>query len=443
MQTFSARGRAHLPRARHRGTSLRGSPLLRTVLLGCLVTGVTATTGVVRAQDYDGDEPVAIGQVFPETLIASGQHRVTGVSRASIHYLAFDIESEAAGSQRAVSIPLALIRIQEARTLSQAVSQFRQDTRRQADAERGQINVRGESVADIVTSPLSTGADVVGQLGRNVGQTFEELGRFPGPQDTPMDAAGDGNTGDTVLAAHRRSVASQLNLDVYSSNPSVQRFLWAMARARAGGNARAGITTVSIARPPEVAVAGGRVQESIRIAVLNQEKGELFQRDAGRLEAAGVTEDLSMRLLEHPVLTPTHKSAITEYVAFMNGVGNRAALVEAALDAGNEVQALGKVQMARMYAYYHDGFTPLREFVASGHLPLAVNRDGALLMALPFDVLSWTPESDRVFTALARFAAEKGATSNAVLLSGIITQRAQAELEERGFRVFQRFLFRR
>ena len=64
-------------------------------------------------------------------------------------------------------------------------------------------------------------------------------------------------------------------------------------------------------------------------------------------------------------------------------------------------------------------------------------------MALPFDVLSWTPESDRVFTALARFAAEKGATSNAVLLSGIITQRAQAELEERGFRVFQRFLFRR
>ena len=38
-----------------------------------------------------------------------------------------------------------------------------------------------------------------------------------------------------------------------------------------------------------------------------------------------------------------------------------------------------------------------------GHLALGVNRDGALLVALPFDVLSWTPQSERVFTALAEF----------------------------------------
>ena len=96
--------------------------------------------------------------------------------------MVFDIESEAAGNQSAVSLPLAVIRIQEAQTLTQAREQFRQDTRRKADEDRGQINVRGDSLVDIVGSPLSTSAEVVGQFGRNVGKTFDELGQFPGPR---------------------------------------------------------------------------------------------------------------------------------------------------------------------------------------------------------------------------------------------------------------------
>jgi len=185
------------------------------------------------------------------------------------------------------------------------------------------------------------------------------------------------------------------------------------------------------------------VQERIRSSVLNEELGALFERNAKLLEQAGVPAELATRMLENPALSPTHKSAITEYLAFMEGVGNRAALVEAALDARDEVEALGVVQVARMYAYYHSEFTPLRELVGAGHLALAVNRDGALLVALPVDVLPWTPQSDRVFTSLAEFADKKGTTSRVILLTGIVMDRAEAALEKHGFRTFQRFLFRR
>ena len=162
--------------------------------------------------------------------MSSGQHRVTAARRQSEHFMSFDIESATMGNQSVVSIPLAVVRVHEAVTLSQAIEQFRQDNRRLADGERGQIRVRGDSIADIVTSPLSTSAEVVGQFGRNVGQTFDELGQFPGRQDT-RSAVSDTHAADPILASYRRSVAGQLNLDVYSTNPSVQRFLVLPARS--------------------------------------------------------------------------------------------------------------------------------------------------------------------------------------------------------------------
>ena len=407
-----------------------------------LLTGA----GAAPAQsplDYERDTPLALDRLLPETLIASGQHRVTGARRVGDHRIAFDIESEEVnGVQVAESIPLAVIRIQEIRTLVQASNQFRLDNRRQADEERGQIRIGGDSLVDIIGSPLDTSSKVVGQFGRNVGQTFEELGEFPGPEDSAAGGGAGGDRSDPIFASHRRSVAGQLGLDVHSSNPAVQRFLDAMARARGGGQPRAGITTVSLTRAPEVLVGGGVVQERVRSTVLNEERSLLFERDAGRLRDAGVGEELARRLLDHPVLTPTHKSAVTEYVVYMEGVRNRAALVEAALDADNEVLALEKVQMARMYAHYHESVSPLREFIAAGHLALAVTRDNTLLVALPFDVLEWTRETERVFTGLAAFATRKGVPTRTVTLTGAVTDTARQGLEDLGFELRPRFLFR-
>lgn len=392
---------------------------------------------------YDaGDDAIALDRLLPESLIASGQHRVTGVRRAGAYHFEFEIESEAAGTQSARSIALAIIRIQEVRTLTQATNQFAQENRELADEMRGQIRIGGDSVVDIVSSPLDTSTQVVGQFSRNVGQTLEELGQFPGPGR--RDGSGTGQpTRDPIIDAHRRSVAGQLNLDAYSTNPSVQRFLDAMARARTGGQGRAGITTVALGRPAEIGVDGGRVQERIRSAMLNEEQGQIFERNRDALLAAGVDRAQAERMLAHPALTPTHRSAITEYLNFLDDVGNRGALVEAALDAHDEVDALGKVQIARMYAHYHESRTPLHTLLGGGGLALALNLEGAMLVALPFDILEWTAETDRVFSALADFAERKQLGAREVLLSGVATARAQAALRERGFAIHERFLLRR
>ncbi|MFT5445538.1 MAG: hypothetical protein ACI9DC_000699 [Gammaproteobacteria bacterium] len=391
---------------------------------------------------FDGDVNIPLDQLLPTSLISSGEHRVTGARRVGANAIVFDIESQADGPQSAESIALALIRIHEARTLAQASNQFAQDNRQQPKEGRGQMRVEGDSVAEILTSPLSTSANVVDQFGTNVKRTIKEFGEFPGPDDGRA-ASAKSAPGDPVFASYRRSVASQLKLDVYSSNSAVQNLLNTLARARVTGHARAGVTTVSLGRSPEVQIESGRLSERVRQAVLNEEESALFNKADTALREAGINADLSARLIKHEVLTPTHKSALTEYVTFLNDVNGRNALIEAALGVANEVQALAKVRIARMYAYYHQSWTPLRDLIGAGHLALAINTDGALLVALPFDFLAWTPPTQRVFDGLAQFAERKGITSKSLLLSGVITPKAREGLEARGFAVFERFLFAR
>jgi hypothetical protein len=385
---------------------------------------------------------IALDQILPQSLISSGEHRVTGARRVGANSIVFDIESQAAGAQSANSIALTMLRIHEARTLAQASNQFAQDNRQQTTEERGQLRVEGDSIAGILTSPLSAGATVVDQFGNNVKRTFEEFGEFPGPADGRA-ASVTTAPGDPVFMSYRRSIANQLKLDVYSSSSAVQNFLNTLARARVTGSARAGVTTVSLGRSPEVQVESGQLRERVRLAVLHEEESALFNKADTALREAGIDAQLSAGLIKHEVLTPTHKSALTEYVTFLNGVNGRSALIETALGATNEVQALAKVRIARMYAYYHQNWAPLRNLISAGHLALAIDKDGALLVALPFDFLAWTPQTQRVFDGLAQFAERKGITSKSLLLSGMITQKARDGLAARGFEAFDRFLFAR
>ncbi len=392
--------------------------------------------------DFDEEINIALDQLLPEALISSGEHRVSNVWQVGESTMEFEIESETAGTQRVQSIALTVIRIQEARTLAQAASQFAQDNRQAVDEGRGQINIGGDSIIGILGAPMSTGGKVVNQFGSNVKQTFEELGEFPDPAADPT-ASVTPVYADPVFQSHRRSVASQLKLDVYSSNPSVQRFLDTLARARGAGRARAGVTTISFASSPELEVDSGRLRERVRSNVLNGEQDALFDKADIMLSEAGIDAQLAARLLNHPVLTPTHKNAITEYVAFMSGVGNRGALIETTLDVTDEVEALSKVRIARMYAYYHQSWTPLHTLISAGHLALAIDQDGVLLVALPFDFLDWTPKTQRIFIGLEQFAERKGIVSKVLLLSGVTTDKARVGLEARGFGSFGRFLFAR
>ena len=301
---------------------------------------------------------VGLDNILPVTVMRSGVHRIEDDVRLKGPLLEFTVDSDH-GRYDTLSIPMTLLRIHEIRTLAQAVDAFQRDNRQLAAALRNVVHVGDNAAVDILTSPLDSGGGVTRNfMNNNVGQAIENLGKRPDP--TTPGARGPDGSGvagnmyeswlptDPVLAAHKRAVALQLNLDVYSSNTRVQAFLDILARARGGGNRNAGMVQIAIPNKPEIVVDRGRIEFAVRTAIARKTVRELYIQNEAALRAMGIEPDLYHAFLSHRAFSPRHKTEITGYLAYMDAVANRGALLRAALRAKDEISALGYTRMARI-----------------------------------------------------------------------------------------------
>ncbi len=400
----------------------------------------------LAAEGYESPPRVRPDQILPAAVLASGNHRVLDEVDTKQNFIEFQIESDF-GNYSPESVAMLSIRVHEIRTLAQAVDQYNRSNEQLAEELRGQLTVGADSFVEILTSPISTTSQIVGQFTTNVGQTFNEFGDFV-PQTTEADKSSINiyeqfEPGDPILASHKRNVASQLNLDLYSSNPRVQDFLDTLATARSSGQLSAGIVTISLPADGQVKVAGGSIAAAVRGAMTQNTIDRLYRRNFERMTAAGVSEDVANNFLSYPMLSPTHKTEITEHLVFLEGVGNKDALANAALNTTSENEAVAYVQVARTLSSYHERIDPLGELVSAGHIVLATTRSGGIVVVLPFDIIYWDPETQRIFSGLADFADQKGFRHRGIITPGIFTDALRRQLGQIDFDLNERFLQRR
>lgn len=416
--------------------------------IAALVVAIVADTAHAQsaAADYETAPRLSPDRVLTPALLASGNHRVRDEIKARQYWLEFEIESDF-GNYRVLSLPMVALRVHEIRTLAQAVDEFRRGNQILAETLRGQLTVGADSFVDILTSPVSTTTQIVSQFGSNVVQTFDELRERPSEREQTEDSERTlyhrFEPGDPILASHKRNVASQLNLDVYSTNPKVQEFLDTVAAARGAGQQSAGVVTISLPRNHEVRVAGGRVESTVRTAMTHNTINQLYARNLQRLGLAGVEMDLANAFLSHPLLSPWHKTTLTERVVLLDGVDERGALLRAALSAKSEADALAYLQVGKMLSAFQERTGSLRSLVNAGHIVLATTDDGALLVMLPFDVVYWDRETERVFSGLGAFARERGFRRHVIISASVITDAARRGLTDLGFELEEKFLLRR
>ncbi len=421
----------------------------------CILAWLAAPAQAQLTADAHEQLPhIELGQVLPETLMQSGVHRIEDNLRVKGTQFEFTVDSNH-GRYDALSIPMVILRIHEIRTLAQAVDAYQRENQQLAAELRGVMHVGGDSAVDILTSPLASASSVVSQfLNNNVGQTIEELGNLSDPKvrrvrDPDSEPDIEGNMyeslllGDPILAAHKRAIALHLDLDVYSSNTRVQAFLNTLANARGGGDRNAGMATVALPKKPEITVDQGRIEFAVRTAVTRKTVRELYIQNEAALQEIGIEPDLYHAFLRHPAYSPRHKTELTSYLAYMEGVANRGALLQAALGATDEVSALGYVRMARMLTYYHETTERLQGLVSGGSVLMASTTGNNMAMVLPFDLLWWSSDTDRVFSSLAKFADQNGFKLRELLLIGIASKAARVQLEQRNFLIREKYLLRR
>ena len=209
----------------------------------CVLPWLAAPVSAQLVSDAHENPPrVELDEILPATMVQSGVHRIEDDVRLEGTLFEFTVDSNH-GRYDALSIPMALLRIHEIRTLAQATDAFQRDNRQLAAALRNIVYTGDNAAVDILTSPLDSGGSVTRNFqNNNVGQTIEDLGNRPATAATGQgNPNGPGSAenmyeswlpGDPILASHKRSIASHLDLDIYSSNTRVQAFLNILARSR-------------------------------------------------------------------------------------------------------------------------------------------------------------------------------------------------------------------
>jgi len=433
---------------------LIGLAVVSSPLDAQLASGAHESLEVARAVD-----------LLPPDLLQSGEHRVLDEVRIDRGFYAFDVES-AYGIYRVNSIGMLEIRVHEIKTLAQAISQFRRKNRRLATQLRRQITgddptlglqsaprvyaaeqvqIGGTSVASILTSPLSTASEAGNQLAEKAERTADELTRRPDSRSvsTKPDAYVNEVSLNPVAGAHKRNVAHQLGLDVYSSNPQVQEFLDAVATARLEGDFNAGVAMIRVPKSREIRVADGRLDAEIKLVIKNLSPEELSEGVDEQLERIGVAAEDRLKFMVHSRYSPTHRTAITAFLDYLRGVKNRGAVIESAITVNSELGAVAHVRLARMLAHYHESVAPLKQLLLVDGQVMAVTEDNRMVVFMPVDIVYWNRQTEDAGRRWKRNAAQRQHSAAEIVLTGSATYVAASGLINQGFEVREEFLLAR
>ncbi|MEN8161412.1 MAG: hypothetical protein ABFS41_15185 [Myxococcota bacterium] len=234
----------------------------------------------------------------------------------------------------------------------------------------------------------------------------------------------------------RSALAERLDVDAHAQNPVLQRELNRTALAVFAGGFP--LEAVPAPEPPARGSHRPFASADARLAgLLSRDTPEDLRR-VGRIELAvlGIPPAVRERVLTHRWITPRHLTILVAALVAMEGAADRAALIEAAVDARSEADALVYQRIAEMLRAIHEHVAPVRALDRGNRFVRATLADGRRVIPIEVDRLIWTGALERmVADAPVREDAE---TFDELWLSGSASARARTELAARGFVVVER-----
>lgn len=390
---------------------------------------------LVIASAYEQIPEVHLTNILSPKLAQSVYHRVDDVEVRGRFFL-FRMDSDY-GVYNIRSMALLRIRINEIITLGQAINQFDRQDERLSNELRGQLRINADSALDIITSPVSSATNLAGQLVTNLNDTLIST-----PEATPVEAFSykGGESVDPVTAMHKRNVASQWGLDAYSTNPKVQEFLNAVAKARSSGTITAGAPQIGGQSGMSTNVTDRTAEAEILFLLKHRNALELDVINDNKLAGMNIREDIRDKFLQNPFFSPTHKTRITHYLSLLEGVRNRSAFIQVATEVEDEPLALAYQESVMMLLHYHQKIHPLLKLHAGKDVLQVIAQGNRMLYFAPVDVIFWSQSTEHLFDRLLKSASSAGFDGWELITPGSLTKEARIQLEQRRFILREKFV---
>ena len=384
---------------------------------------------------YENTPVVRPAEVLPPELLQSLNHRVREVEvRSGIFH--FYLESNF-GDYYIDSMGLLRERVREIMILGNAISHTGGEAADLSGKLGDQLRIRSDHPLDILRRPVKSAKELAGQVASRLDET---LGG-PAPDAKRDLIYGGSESLDPVMALHKRNIAGQWQLDVYSTNPRVQAFLDAVARERSAGNISAGTPALNRLSVKPLPVADPALEMEILSLLKARSAGELKDIDNRLLAGLKIDDSVRTGFLQQPVLSPRHKTRICEYLGQLADVGNLSAFLVAANRSRTESEALAYEHLAMMIASYNKNHKKLHELQTDKSGIDAVTVDNELVHFVVQDMIYWNKITEQFYDGLLNKSASAGYKRVQVVTSGMVTSEAEKEMRKRRIDLLQRDVF--
>lgn len=403
-------------------------------LCSLVPAGSVAAAEDIAAAGFEEPDTVPVESVLPPKFLHSAHYAIEPDVRADDNFYRFVVTTDD-GNYHVTSLAMLRVRLFEIVTAAEVAPRIGAKRATLDRSPGGRRGVESEYVLDIFTDPVGTAAQLLSNIEYNVEQTFE------GDDDDTQDRSPRSAAVDLNPSPHKRSAAAQLRVDVYSSNPQLQKILNAVADARSAGKTASSISPL-ITDPYAVRPFGsGLLNTQLDSYLKNTSSEDLHAEIDGTMQALGVSADLRITFLTHPAYTPRTRLYFTTYTELLKPVEHLDWLFKAATNAATEADAMAYVNYARMLAFAQLNSGKLTEVITDARFPTLATSDGNAVLALPLDFLAWTRDVAAAADALRQIREGRGLKRFIVLLAGTPTTRAQAELALRQVDIRTRYSF--
>jgi hypothetical protein len=250
------------------------------------------------------------------------------------------------------------------------------------------------AVKTLVTDPVNTVTNVPKGIFKFMGRAGESV-RNVGQKKEGKDPEGRKVQQLIGFSDTKRKIAIKLGVDPYSTNQVLQKELDGIAWASFAGGFTFQAASFPISGPAGVALTITGVSNSLNQMVAAKAPKDLQIMNRQALILIGAGENEISRFLNNNNFSPTQQTAFVLNLKSLDGVADRRAFLRIAGEtASDESDAIFCVQTAALLAKVHTSEKPLaRIALVADRFPVAVAKDGTVVVALQWDYAAWTCKS--------------------------------------------------
>ncbi len=379
------------------------------------------SSSIVTADGNETYPVVNSNSVLSSEYLSSTYHRVESVDLNNDYYH-FIIESDI-GHYDIHSLALLKKRVNEIKTISRAINTYEQEDDEFSGELRSQLQISGDSAVDLITRPLNSASNLAGQLADNLNATLagEDAFVYQSNKQASYEPK------DPTTATHKRNIAFQLGLDMYTNNTRVQSFLNTVAHARSSGKVSAGVgLSNDVANVDEMDL-------KIKYLIKNRSLAELNQHNSEWLSRIGINAELIEKFIQQPVLSPTNKTVITAYLSQLENVSRLDNFIELTLSTNDELKASLFERLSKMLWQYHSKIENISAFYNFKGQPAAITDSRKIVFFDTADFLIWSALKQEQYEKSAKHAEKSRYKGWEVVSFGKISPLASQKLSDLAF----------